>query len=411
MNLVEKHIIKRAHKLYNECDMICFKSKNLYNYALYRIKNEIEKENKYDILNNPYNYLKESESFCELPQKVSQQTLMMLQTNIKSFYKSIKQYNKSPDKYKAKPEFPKFKHKTLGRNVINYTYQSISKKVFKKTNKIKLSQCNIEFKTKIKNFGDICSVRIIPQNNQYTIEVVYKVNDVNKLNNNDRYCSIDLGVNNLATVTSNILKPFIINGKPLKSINQYYNKTQALYKSELKIKNNKNTSNKIKWLNNKRNNKVNDYLHKSSKMIVNKLKEENINTIIIGKNDNWKQDCEMGKNNTQNFVQIPHSRFIDMLNYKCELNSINVIIIEESYTSKASFFDLDKIPIYNTKNTKNIVFSGKRIKRGLYKSKSGKLINADVNGSLNIMRKAISNINTEYGIEACSMPQIINLII
>ena len=206
--------------------------------------------------------------------------------------------------------------------------------------------------------------------------------------------SIDLGLDNLASCSSNVSKSFIINGKPVKSINQYYNKKKANLQSELKIKQNKNTSKQIQNLTLKRNNKIKDYFHKASRYIVNQLVNQSINTLIIGKNDGWKQETNIGKKNNQNFTQIPHQMFINQLKYKCQLKGINVIEQEESYTSKVSFFDNDFIPVYG-QNDELFKSSGKRIKRGLYKTKDGLLINADINGSLNIMRKYLNAVCNE----------------
>ena len=203
--------------------------------------------------------------------------------------------------------------------------------------------------------------------------------------------SIDLGIDNLCTCTSNVTKSFIVNGKPIKSINQYYNKQKSKYQSILELKNHKKYSNRLYRLTLKRHNKIKDYFHKVSRYIVNQLVEQSINTLIIGKNNGWKQETNLGKRNNQNFVQIPFNMLINMLQYKCKIQGINCILQEESYTSKASFFDNDYIPIYNKSKSeiKNYTFSCKRIKRGLYKT-NNILINADINGSLNILRKYLN---------------------
>ena len=219
------------------------------------------------------------------------------------------------------------------------------------------------------------------------MEVVYEVKEIELKEDNKRYCGIDLGLNNLATVTSNVAQSYIINGRPVKSINQYYNKKKAYLQSKLSGK--QRTSNRIQRLTLKRNNKVKDYFHKSTAYIVNQLVSDSINTIIIGQNKDWKQDINIGKRNNQSFTSIPHSTFINMLKYKCRLKGINVICREESYTSKSSFLDLDPIPDLKEKN---VDFSGMRIQRGLYRSKNGSVINADVNGSYNIMRKEVGDV-------------------
>ena len=396
MQLVEKHIIKPNHRLYKTCDALCFSSKNIYNYTLYLIRKEYEESKTYTILNNSYPYLKDKDCFKQLPPKVAQTTLRSVHAVCQSFFgmlRSEKVENKNV-------KFPRFLNKEHGRHLTTFNSQTISKKIHSKYHKIKLSQCDIEFYTKIDDFNSINCVRIVPQLEQYTIEVVYTIPDVEPLKSKRTYAAIDLGVSNLATVTFSTGKqPLIINGKPLKSINQYYNKQVSYYKSRLELVNKKKSSHKLKKLTNKRNNKVNNYLHKASKVIVSELTSNNITSLVIGKNSEWKQNCSIGKANTQNFIQIPHSRFIDMILYKCEKVGIKVKLQEESYTSKCSFLDLEDI-------CKHEEYKGSRIKRGLFKSSSGRYINADVNGSFNILRKAIPNV-FNHGIEGLVVNPIV----
>ncbi|MEG3934340.1 transposase [Microcoleus sp. T3_B1] len=202
--------------------------------------------------------------------------------------------------------------------------------------------------------------------------------------------SIDLGLDNLVALTSNQpgFIPLLINGRPLKSINQFYNKRQAKLQSQLR--GNRKTSPRIQRLTRCRNQKVDNYLHHTSRVIVDRLTAEQIGTLVIGKNAQWKTEIELGKRTNQNFVSIPHSRLIEMLEYKARLAGITVIVKEESYTSRSNFLGLDPIPVYG-KTEKEPVFTGKRIKRGLYKTSTGQLINSDVNASYNILRKAIPN--------------------
>ena len=411
MKLTERHIITKYHPNFKECDDLCFKSKNIYNRSLYLIKEEL-KENKYDVLDKLFNYMKLEDCFKELPMKVATATTIQIQKIYKSFFKSMIDYGKNRSKYKNKPEQPNYLNKIKGRFIISYNYQTISKKVFKKASKIKLSGTNIEFTTKLKDFETIDCVRIVPRLNQYVIEVCYNFTEKTQVRDNKRYGSIDLGVSNLATFTSSIkgFTPLIFNGKPLKSVNQYYNKKMSLMKSNLELVNKRKSSKKLRLLTNKRNNKVDNYLHKASKEIVKTLIINNMSKLVIGKNDGWKFEAKMSKQSNQNFIQIPHSRFIQMLEYKCEKEGIRVIIQEESYTSKASFLNLDVIPIYDKSNDTAHVFSGYRKSRGLYKIKSeGRSINADINGSYNILRKAIPNVFTN-GIEGFVVnPKVINL--
>ena len=387
MQLSEKHIINLNHSLYKECDNLCFNSKNIYNRSMFLIKQDYVNNNSYDTLNNLYNVIKNEECYKLLPPKVAQQTLRNVSSIWKSYFALIK------SKKQNHVGEPKFLKKTNGRFVATFTNQAISKKVYDKAHKIKLSQCNIEFYTKVNEFSKINCVRIIPCLDSYTIEVIYEIDDVERLKSNRTYFSVDLGVNNLAAVTCNKrgYTPFVINGKPLKSINQYYNKKLSHYKSKL-VQNGKKSSHRLKRLTNKRTNKINDYLHKASNLIVNKMCGEDVRCLIIGKNDNWKQGSNIGSANNQNFVNIPHSRFISMLTYKCEKVGISVRLVDEAYTSKCSFLDGESIE-------KHTEYIGKRIKRGLFRASDGRLINADINGSYNIMKKAVPTVFDTNGIE------------
>lgn len=411
MQLVEQHIITDNNSFYNEIDLLCFASKNLYNSCLYTIRQAYIKD-KTNLIYSLHQLMKDTEQYKALPAKVSSTVILMVQKNFKSFFKSIADYAVNPSKYNGRPRLPKYLDTVSGRFFVSYTNQAISKKVFNKTNKIKLSGSNIEFKTKIDSFDKIDCVRIVPKNGYYVIEAVYTIDDKPKLDDNNRYYAVDLGVNNLATITSNVKEhtPLIINGKPLKSVNQYYNKRLAYYKSQLDKRDQGKTSKRINRLNLKRKNKIDNYLHKASKSIVELCKVNEMNTLIIGKNDKWKQDVNIGSKNNQNFVNIPHSRFIEMLTYKCEREGINVMIQEESYTSKASFLNLDHIPTYREKDNAEHTFSGYRQSRGLYKLKGeDKVINADVNGSYNILRKAIPKVFID-GIEGIGVyPKVITL--
>lgn len=392
MILVEQHIIKKSDSRFKELDNLLFLSKNLYNAGLYTTRQYYFEHKKF------LNYqslasimVKENNvDYRQMPAKVSQQTLKLIEQNFKSFFKHFK--------VKKKDEvikIPNYLKKDTGRFVVTYTSQAISSKEIKK-GILKLSKVKSTFKT---DKTDIQQVRLISKNNHIVVEVIYNVKDVEPLADNERYASMDLGLNNLGTVGSNVVKPFIINGKPLKSINQFYNKRVSNLKS--KLTNGKKTSKRIKSLTDKRNNKIKDYLHKASTILVNQLVSNDLNTLIIGNNKGWKQDINIGKRNNQSFVQIPYSTFIKMIEYKCKLVGINVLITEESYTSKCSFLDSEDIK-------KQKEYKGKRIKRGLFKSSEGVLINADVNGSLNILRKVVGNFNYDP-IEVCSTPAVITV--
>ena len=392
MILVEKHIIKNTHPFYNECDELCFLSKNLYNQGLYNIRQHYFDSKKYLTYESNYHVTKTQDSYRQLPAKVSCQTLRLVDQNFKSFFNLIKMNDS------RKVRIPQYLHKTKGRYIVKYPKQALSKRTFDKKGHLKLSKSNLIIKTQVTDWNSIKEVRIIPRviSKQYVIEVVYEKQE--KINNGNIIASIDPGLNNLSTVTFNKeYNPIIINGRPLKSINQYYNKKRARLQGELEVKQKRKTSNRLTKLTNKRNNKVSDYLHKASRVLVNQLVSHNVKTLIIGKNVNQKQDINIGKKNNQNFVNVPLFRYLDMIKYKAMLEGIEVIFQEESYTSKSSFLSLDDIPVYGEPH--NVKFSGYRSSRGLYKDKSlNRYINADVNGSYNIMRKAIPNVFTD-GIE------------
>src|SRR5260370_978062 len=331
------------------------------------------------------------EAYKALPAKVSQQILLLLANNWESFKEAKKAYEENPSTFTGRPRIPKYKHKTEGRNILIYTLQAVSGgrgKGALQQGIIKPSGLAITVKTQQKA---IHQVRIIPRSGHYVVEVVYSKEPV-QANVDPSFCvAIDLGVTNLAAITSNRegFIPRLVNGRTLKAMNQWYNKRMKELKRCLPKEDRERVTKQMERLTNKRNRQVNHYLHSASKRIIDFLVKEGVGTIIVGKNPLWKQEAGMGKRNNQNFVQISHARFIDMLTYKAELVSIQVEVQEESYTSQASFLDLDPIPTYKPNDDTEYTFSGKRIGRRnrLYRTKDGKIICADVNGSYNILRK------------------------
>ncbi|GGA15622.1 transposase [Okeania sp. KiyG1] len=385
MKLVERHIIQKSHRFYDEIDRLCFLSKNLYNYANYLVRQSFILENNYRHYYDLQKTLSTQSDYQAIPAKVSQQILMILDRNWKSFLAANEVYKQNQSKFNARPRLPRYKNKITGRNLVVYTTQAISKKQLKQ-GIINPSKTGIYLKTLVPT-SQIKQVRLVPRLNHYVIEVIYEKCEKQYELEKNRCASIDIGLNNLATLTFNQadIKPLLINGRPLKSMNQYYNKIKSYLQSQLREN---RSSKRLKKLCNKREFKINDYLHKSSRLIINTLIDREIGTLIIGHNPEWKQKINLGKRNNQNFVSVPYNKLIEMLSYKAKMVGIDVIITEESYTSKASFIDNDLIPVYNKSEKNQVTFSGKRIKRGLYRTASKRLINADVNGSLNIMRKA-----------------------
>ena len=382
MNLTETHKIRPNHKLYSICDELCFKSKNLYNAALFEFRqsyfNKEEDTLTWQNINRIFNQSNQFD-YRELPSKVSNTVLKKLGNNISSFCSLVKKSD-----YNKKVRLPKFLHKTDGRFIVEFNKQTFSNKRDEDNNLIICkSSLNLRIPTKVENPQQ---VRIVPKTGCYVIEVIYEIKE-NKMKQNQRVASIDLGLNNLATVVTNDGdNPILISGKKIESINQYYNKMASKQKSLLP--NNIFTSKSLARLWLKRNNKISYEIHKITKFLANYFDERDVSKVIIGNNTDWKNGINLGRRNNQNFVNIPYSKFINQLTYKCQLLGITVITREESYTSKASFLDYDEIPNYNDETKPK--FSGKRIKRGLYRSTTRK-INADVNGAYNIMAKENPN--------------------
>ena len=377
MQLVEQHVISKSDSRYQVIDHAAFASKNLYNAANYEIRQSFIFQGTYLRYEEMHAHMKNHEAYKALPAKVSQHVLKTLDKNWQSFFAAIKAWKACPEKFLGRPKLPKYKDKADGRNVLIYTIQAISKPALRQ-GIIAPSGLPIEVKTQHPN---VDCVRIIPRSGYYVVEVVYEQARQQAEVDASLYAGIDIGLNNLAAITSNKegFIPQIVNGRPLKSINQYYNKERARLQSILS-KDNCFTSHQLDRLTTKRTRKIMHYLHCASRRIIDLLVEEGIGTLVIGKNDCWKQDINIGKRNNQNFVSLPHARFIDMLTYKAKLVGIQVNVTEESYTSKCSFLDNEPI-------CKHEHYGGKRIKRGLFRSQFGKLINADVNGSYNIIRK------------------------
>ena len=397
---VEKHIIKENHKYYKMLDEYCFKSKNLYNFANYHVRKRFIESGewlKYNEMDKLFKQEGKDFDYRNMPVASSaQQCLRLLEKNWKSFFASVKDWAKHKDKYTGRPKLPKYLKKN-GRNLI----------ILVNTN-CKIKDGIIRFPKSFNGFtlntkvDNLQQVRIIPRNKYIVVEVVYKINIKEQLKDNGRYLGIDIGLNNLATVVNNVGEtPIVINGKSLKSINQYYNKKVSHYKKIAKRINNLDYTNRINSITNKRNRKVDDYLHKASKTIIEYALGLNCNTIVIGNNKDWKRDCKMTKKVNQNFVGLPHQRLIEMIQYKAENVGLNVVLTEESYTSGTSFLDNEE-PIKKNYN------KDRRVYRGLFKSNKGILINADVNGAYQIMKKVFPKAFAD-GIEGVGLhPVIVN---
>ena len=395
MQLVERHVIDKRDPRYAAIDAAAFASKNLYNAALYELRQAFIHEGRFLSYNQLDKLMQSHEAYQALPAKVAQWVLKGLVTNWKSFREAWESYRWDPSKFLGRPQLPRYKHKSEGRNLLVYTMQALGKRGLQH-GLIRPSMLAIEVKTK--HAESIDQVRIIPRKGFYVVEVVYEQAPKQAPVNPAYYAGIDIGLNNLAALASNKpgFSPVVVNGRPVKSTNQFYNKRKAELQHKL---GHTGTTARMERITTKRNRRVDHYLHTASRKVIDLLVKEGIGTLVIGKNDGWKQEIEMGKRNNQNFVQIPHARFIQMLTYKAELVGITVFITEESYTSKASFLDRDPLPVRDPNDDTRHTFSGKRVKRGLYCASGNRYINADVNGAYNIVRKVAPDAFGSEGVE------------
>lgn len=382
MLLIEKQIVRPSNPLYKELDHLCFLSKNLYNATLYTVRQHYFNTSKYltgfTVIKD---FTKENQKdFRALPAKVSRYTVQLVDQNMRAFFALIKK--KQANQYAETVRLPKYLDTDKGRQVVHYDKQSLRSK---KDGFIKLAKSNIKIQTKVPK-NEIQYLKLVPCGNHIKVLIGYYKIMPTKKTNNKRFASIDVGMNNLMTVTSNVFHPIIYNGKPVKSVNQFYNKIKAKEQSRLMKQNNVYWSKKLGRLSLWRENQISNYFHKVTNHFVNYCIANNIDTVIIGRNQQWKDGLNLGKKTNQNFALIPFGQLYDLLKYKLELNGINYIETEESYTSKCSFIDKEEITHHDS-------YVGRRVKRGLFKSKEGYKYNADINGSLNILRKYLTSQN------------------
>ena len=394
-----KHLSKEDYKSIKE---LCHIAKNLTNEAIYNVRQYYFTEDKFLKYEKNYTLLKSSSNYKELNSNMAQQILKEVDGSFKSFFGLIKLAKQGKYSFKdcKLPRYlPKDGYTTL---VIGFVRLNGNKLIlpfsnnFKKTHKVvEITIPPVLLDKKVKE------IRILPKANAryFEIQYIYETECIQRNLNTQNALALDLGVNNLVTAVSSTGKSFIVDGKRLKSINQWFNKENARLQSiKDKQRFGKKPTNRQKAIARDCNNKVNDYMNKAARMIIDYCINNDIGTLIAGYNVTFQRNSHIGKQNNQNFVNIPYGRFRDKLAYMCELNGITYVEQEESYTSKASFWDKDNIPVYNNDNPKEYEFSGNRVHRGLYETANGKTFNADINGALNIMRKSsVVDMNILYG--------------
>ena len=384
-----KHMSKEDYITIRE---LCHTAKNLANEAIYNVSQYYFTEGEFLKYEKNYTLLKNSPNYKALNSNMAQQILKEVDGSFKSFFgllKLIKQGKYAFTGCKLPHYLPKDGYTTL---IISFVRLNGNKLILPFSNSFKKTHKSVEVTIPpILLDKTIKEIRIIPKANArfFEIQYVYEAECIQRNLNTNNALALDLGINNLVTAVSNTGKSFIVDGKRLKSINQWFNKENARLQS---IKDKQHfgmkPTNRQKAVARNRNNKVNDYMSKTARKVIDYCIINDIGTLVVGYNETFQCNSHIGKQNNQNFVNIPYGQLCNKLEYLCKLNDIVFIEQEESYTSKSSFWDRDNIPVYNADSPKEYQFSGRRLQRGLYKTASGKTINADVNGALNIMRKS-----------------------
>jgi IS605 OrfB family transposase len=374
-------------------------SKALRNVGLYTVKQSYLNSNKIATVKEVDSAMQADVNYWGVQSNSAQAIRRTLFSDVKSFFKALEQWKKSPGKFTGRPKFPKYSPSIEKRIIEIYQVPKVDK------NGYWAIPMNVEFR---KRFGSIkirmprnllnkkiSYIEIVPKQKGRFFEVHYTyemhISQMKKQSTTTMNAlSCDLGVDRLLSCTTNKGDTFLIDGKKLKSINQYFNKMIGhLQQKYIEIGISKRiVTNQMAELWSKRESQINGYFSQAIGLLFKKVKEFKVDTIVIGYNAGWKQECDMGKKNNQNFVQIPFHKLYSAIENKCLKEGIRFLKQEESYTSKASFLDRDTIPIWSKDDQANYRFSGKRITRGLYRSKNGRCIHADINGALNTLRKS-----------------------
>jgi putative transposase len=387
MQLVEQHIIARSDSRFASIDAAAFSAKNLYNAANFLLRQAYIFNGQYLSCRELQRQMRRHDAYRALPVKVAQQVLRLLDKNWQTFLEARLAYQADPGQCAARPRLPKYKHKTDGRVILVYTLQALSKTGLKR-GLIQPSRLPITVQT---NQASLSQVRVVQRVNCYVVEVMYERQEQLAQGDPALVAGVDIGVDNLAAIASNKAGfiPHLVNGRPAKSINQFYNQRRTELQDALPEP---EVTKRLERLTTQRERRLNQYLHAASKRIIALLVQEGIGTLVIGNSPLWKPDAQAGRYTSRHFEQLPFARFAEMLRYKAQLAGIRVLLTEESYTSQCSFLDQEPIG-------KHERYAGRRLKRGLFRTAGGQYLNADVNGAYNIIRKAVPEAFCQ-GIEA-----------
>ena len=407
-----KHLTKEEYNILRE---LCRTAKNLTNQAIYNVRQHYFQEKQYLRYESNYHEIKNCENYKLLNSNMAQQTLKNVDTMFKSFFALIKlaKQGKYNFRYIKLPNYlPKNGYANLIIGMINIKNDMTLTIPYSYTFKKKYDT-KIQIKVpKMLEDKKIKEIQIIPKFNArfFEIQYTYEIQEEKIQLNTNNALAIDLGVNNLCTCVTNAGKSFILDGKKLKSINQFFNKQNAKLRSIKDKQNIKKQTKQQYMISRKRKNRVDDYINKTCRYIINYCLANDIGTLVIGYNQSFQCKPDMSKKNNQNFTFLPFGKIREKLEYLCKRYNINYVLQEESYTSKASFFDNDDLPVYNMDNPQTYEFSGKRVKRGLYQTKDGYLFNADCNGALNILRKSsVVDLSVLYGRGELDTPKRIRI--
>ncbi|NEQ78242.1 MAG: IS200/IS605 family element transposase accessory protein TnpB [Okeania sp. SIO2C9] len=403
MYLTQKNKIRNlSSQEFKALKQLCRLSKNMYNVGLYSVRQFYFAEGRYLRYESNYHYCKDNENYQLLQTDIAQQTLKVVDRSFKSFFNFIQKAQESLYRWEQIP-IPRYLKKSgyfpliIPRIQVKNGYFNIP---MSRKFKTEYGAVKIPFPQRLMG-KNLKEVRIIPRYDARFFEVEFITEEEpQKVVKSDNALAIDLGLDNLATCVSNTGSSFILDGRKLKSINQWYNKENSRLESLKDRQGIKGLTKKQISIRVNRNNKIRDYLNKAARYLINWCRENKISTIVVGVNPGIKQSINLGKKTNQKFVQIPHNIFRFKLKAMCDRYGLIYTELEESYTSKASFLDRDKIPVDNADNPSEYSFSGQRIQRGLYKTKQGKLINADCNGAANIGVKSKLNGFTPDRLEA-----------